>query len=165
MPRDGMLLTQGGTLCLDLSSTVGWCYAATETALPFTGFWKLPVFGGEGARYAAFDEKLADIFERWQPVRLFLEAPIPIPALNNFRAAAQQFSLRGITYAEAYRSSCSVEEIDVLSVRRAVLGSSSMSSDVAKKAVVAHCRAQGIMVANHHAGDAAMLWLWHKRGS
>jgi len=164
MPRDGLIMTQGGTLCLDLSSTVGWCYAATETALPFTGFWQLPRLGGEGARYAGFDEKLADIFERWQPTRLFLEAPIPLPALNNFRATAQQFGLRALAFAEAHRSSCSVDEVDVLTVRRAVLGSSSMSSDVAKKAVVKACRDRGIMVANHHAGDATMLWLWHKRG-
>jgi len=163
MPRDGtVVLDQGGVLCLDLSSTIGWCYAAPGVMIPKTGFFRLPVLGGEGARYAAFDEKLADIVECWEPRQMLLEAPIPLPAMNNFRAAAQQFGLRALVYAEGHRSSCTISEIDVLSARREVMGSGSMSSDVAKKLVVRFCHEKGIKVANHHAGDAAILWLWHR---
>jgi hypothetical protein len=148
----------------DAADTVGWCYAAPGAALPETGFWRLPVIGGEGGRYSAFDERLAEVVEQWRPQKLLLEAPLPLPAMNNFRSAAQAFGLRALTYAEAHRSSCAVTEVDVLTVRRAVMGAAanSMSSKRAKVLVPKFCQSQGIRVVNDHAGDAAMLWLWYR---
>lgn len=149
-----------GIFALDLGSTVGWAYGHPGGE-PTFGVWVLPRLGGEGARYASFENELGDALEDLAPRYLILEGHLPLPALNNVAAARQQFGLRAGAYSEAYRASCAVSEVDVHTVRREVMGVSRLSSDVAKREVLQHCRRiRGWKVTNHNAADALLLWKW-----
>jgi Holliday junction resolvasome RuvABC endonuclease subunit len=153
----------GGTLALDLSSTVGFAYGRDGDRPTLFGDWVLPHIGGEGMRYAAFEDSLAAFIDQHAPASLVLEAPLPLPAQTAFRSAAQQFALRGIAFAEGWRASASVSEIDALTVRAEVMGQRRFSKDIVKREVVAYCRKRGIRVSSHHQADAVLVWIWHRQ--
>lgn len=146
---------------MDLSSTVGAAYGELEAINPVFCTWRLPHVGGEGARYTAFENVLADFMTKIEPSRIVLEAPLPLPAMNNRRSAFQQITLRGIAYIEAYRGSCMISEIDSLTVRMMFLGHR-VSHDVAKKEILRYCHKRGLKVSDHHQSDAALVWLWYQ---
>jgi hypothetical protein len=155
------IIAPGGLLALDLSSTCGYAVGPLAARVPtLTGTWHLPHTGGEGARYTALANELAEALMLWRPSRLVLEAPLPLPAQTTFRSAAQQFGLRAIAYSEGYRASCVVSEIDCLTVRAEVMGQRRISKDIAKREAVLFCKRRGIGVNSHHAADAALVWLW-----
>ena len=155
---------KGGILALDLASVVGWCYGLAGTSIPRCGAWQLQKLGGEAARYASFQKKLAPVMERLRPSHLMLEAPLPLPAMNNWLAACQAFGLRAVALAEAWYASCPHSEVDAQTVRAEVMGSRPPREE-AKQQVVAWCVRQGWAVAAcgdhaHHAADACLLWRW-----
>jgi Holliday junction resolvasome RuvABC endonuclease subunit len=150
----------GGILALDLASTVGWAHGGLADAAPKFGIWMLPQGQGEGARYAAFENALAAAMDRIQPERLILEAPLPLMAQTQARTAQQQYTLRGIAFAEAWRASVPIMEIDALTVRREVMGQGRFSKDTVKREVVRYCRVRGWRVPDHNAGDACLTWEW-----
>lgn len=154
----------GGVLCLDLSSNVGWAYAAIDAREPSFGVWRLPKIGGEGARFAAFENEMAAAMDRWSPSALVLEAPLPLAALcgvSTLKVVAQQLTLRGIAYAEAWRASIPISEVSSDIVRLAMLGQSRFAKNTVKIEVVAYCRARGWKVPDHNAADACLVWAWH----
>lgn len=153
-------LPPGGVLALDLSSTTGWAYGQIGDRDPAFGVWHLPHSGGEGRRYASFENELAAAMDRWAPANLILEAPLPLMAQTHARTAQQQYTLRGIAYAEGYRASASVSEIDALTARAEVLGRGRFSKDTVKREVVRYCRGRGLKVPDHNAGDAVVIWTW-----
>jgi hypothetical protein len=152
----------GGVLALDLASTVGWAYGVIDAPAPLFGCWKLA--WGEGARYASFENELAAALEEHRPGEIVLEAPMRLAALcgvSTLRVVAQQLTLRGIAFAEAWRASLPPpEEISAEDVRRAMLGQSRFAKDTVKREVVAYCYARGWRVPDHNAGDACLLWAW-----
>jgi Holliday junction resolvasome RuvABC endonuclease subunit len=154
----------GGILALDLSGTVGWAYGAPDDAAPHFGCWHLPYVGGEGGRYAAFENVLAETIASFAPARLVLEAAMSLPALaaaSTFKVVCQQLTLRGIAYSEAYRASIPISEIDSYTVRYAMLGTGHFSKGTVKREVVSYCRNRGWKVPDHNAGDACLVWAWH----
>lgn len=154
-------LPLGGVLALDLASTVGYAYGDLAERLPVAfGIWKLPKVGGEGARYAAFENMLSAMCERVRPSKLILEAPLPLMAQTQGRIAQQQYTLRGFAYAEGYRQSATVLEVSADLVRNALLGRSRFGTDKVKVEVVAYVRRLGLRVPEHNSADAAMVWLW-----
>jgi hypothetical protein len=155
-------LPPGGTVAFDLSGTVGWCYAPDWMAVPASGQWELPHWGGKGAKGAAFLNLLEPFMDRYQPTHMVLERVLPLPAMNNWSVAYQQFGLGWMAWAEAYRASCAVTEIDALTVRSDIMGQRRFSKDTVKREVVAYCRRRGIKVTSHHAADAVLCWLWHR---
>jgi hypothetical protein len=163
MPRDGegepRLVLTGGVLALDLSSAVGWAYGHQPQELAH-GTWQLPMVGGEGARGAAFAERLAELLEEVEPAHLVLEAPLPPLAQTNMRSARQQYGLTWQAHTEAWHARCAVSEINAQAVRDELLGCR-YSKDVVKREVLRYCHRRGIKVATHHAADAALVWLWH----
>jgi Holliday junction resolvasome RuvABC endonuclease subunit len=143
---------------------VGWAYGGPIDIAPSFGCWRLPKIGGEGARYAAFENELADAMDRFSPSRLVLEAPLSFQALLGVSTAVvmkQQYTLRGIAYAEAWRASVPISEVSSDIVRLAVLGQARFAKDKVKAEVVAHCRGLGLDVPDHNAGDACLVWIWH----
>jgi len=102
----------------------------------------------------------------WAPSRLVLEAPLSFQALlgvSTARVMAQQYTLRGFCYAEAWRASVPIEEVSSDIVRLEILGQSRFAKDAVKRAVVAHCRGLGIRVPEHNSADAVLTWLWLTR--
>jgi hypothetical protein len=154
---------QGGVLALDLSGTVGLAYGPDEHDRPLlTAQFALPVIGGRGAKAAAAENLLDAIFAGYAPTRLVLATPLPLPALNNYGSAYQQFGLAWAAHAAAYRAECQVSAQDEQTVRSEMLGRPRYAKGGAKDAVLAYCRRMRIQVAGHHAADAAVLWLWHR---
>lgn len=159
-----MSAAQGGVLALDLSSCVGWAFGHVHAVAPTFGVWQLPYIGGEGARYVAFENELAEFMEVMRPSWIVLEAALSLQALasvSTIRVVRQQLTLRGIAYAEAYRASVPISEIDSYSVRLAMLGTGRFAKETVKREVVGYCRRQGWMVPDHNAGDACLVWGWH----
>jgi Holliday junction resolvasome RuvABC endonuclease subunit len=153
----------GGVLALDLSSMVGWAYGQIADPTPRFGCWRLPYEGGEGARFAAFENELIEAMETLKPARLVLEAPLSLQALcgvSTLKVVAQQLTLRGIAYAEAWRASVPIGEISADAVRLAMLGQSRFAKNTVKREVIAYCRARGWRVPDHNAGDACLTWAW-----
>jgi Holliday junction resolvasome RuvABC endonuclease subunit len=154
----------GGVLALDLASTVGWAYGAIDDQDPVFGCWRLPHIGGEGARYVAFENELAAAIATLQPARLILEASMTLQALaasSTIEVVRQQITLRGIGYAEAYRATLPISEVDAYTVRLEVLGTGRFPKDTVKGEVVRYCQRRGWRVPDHNAGDACLVWLWH----
>lgn len=152
----------GGVLALDLSGTTGWAYGSPGMA-PRFGCWKLPMIGGEGCRYAAFENVLADAVATFAPGQIVLEASLSLQALasaSTIEVARQQLTLRGLAYSEAYRASVLITEIDAYSVRLAMLGTGHFKKGAVKREVIAYCRTRGLNVPDHNAGDAVLTWLW-----
>jgi hypothetical protein len=149
-------------LALDLSSHVGFAYGHLDCTMPHFGTWHLPQKGGEGGRFAAFENVLADTMDQFGPSSLLIEKHLPLPALNNTPAARQQFGLRAFCYAEAWRASVPVSEIDAQYLRYALMGQR-LSRDIAKREVMQYCRKRGWKVLDDHSADACLLWEWHRR--
>lgn len=155
---------QGGVLALDLASTVGWAFGHPNDLDPLFGCWHLPRFGGEGGRYAAFENELAAFMAEHEPSYMVLEAAFSLQAFaasSTIAVARQQLSLRAIAYMEAYRASVPISEIDSDSVRFAILGRARFPKDTVKREVIAYCRRRTWKVPDHNAGDACLTWLWY----
>lgn len=154
----------GGVLALDLSRTTGWCYGVASDRVPAFGVWILPSVGGEGARYAAFENVLAAAMDAWCPSQVVLEAAFSLQALaasSNIAVARQQLTLRGLAYAEAWRAFARISEIDSYTVRSEVLGRGRFAKETVKREVIQYCRGRGWKVPDHNAGDACLVWAWH----
>jgi hypothetical protein len=155
----------GGTLCLDLARTTGAAYGTLDCFAPWFEDWHMPSVGGEGARFAALENEIVAAFERFHPCRLVLEAPIPLPAMNNRAAAWQQLGMRAIVRCIAYREAVAVTEVSATLVRSELLGFASAPGkpNAVKSHVLHFCRRKGWDVPSHNAGDACMLWEWQRR--
>lgn len=154
-------MMDGPILALDLASTVGWAAGHVGDLAPSFGTWHLPHMGGEGARYAAFENELAAAMDLLAPSHLVLEAPLPLWAQTTMRVTCQQLTLRGIAYAEGWRASCPVSEVSNEIVRSAILGRARYPKGTVKHEVVRYCRGRGFKVPDHNAADACLVWLWH----
>jgi hypothetical protein len=162
--RAGLLM--GGVLALDLAGVVGWAYGHLTDRNPAFGTWRLPHIGGEGARYAAFENELAEAMDEFAPSKMILEAPLSFQALlgvSTGRVMQQQYTLRGIALAEAWRASCAPSEVSSDIVRLELLGQSRFAKDTVKREVVRYCRQRGWRVPDHNAGDACMIWAWFQQ--
>lgn len=159
-------MTPKALLTLDLSSMVGWCYGPVANKSPQAwGTWELPHFGGRGAKGMAFQNELVMFLRKMRPSHILLESALPLPAMNHREAAFQAFGMAYLVYAEAYRESITVSEIDCWTARREVFGVAlrSMNPKYLKKEILRLVRGKGIEVKDHHAADAAALWLWNRQ--
>lgn len=157
---------EGGVLALDLAGIVGWAYGHVHQRRPIFGRWPLPKVGGEGGRYATFENELAAAMERLHPSAMVIEAPLSFQALLGHSDAAtvqQQYTLRGIAYMWGYRDRCRVSEVSADLVRYEVLGQSRFPKGEVKGHVVRWCMRHGMNVPDHNAGDAVLTWEWHRR--
>lgn len=147
----------GGIFALDLSSRIGWCLA-DRGCRPIYGFWQLPKIGGEGARFASAENEIAQALLVHQPHVVVVEAPLPLPALNNRESAFQQIGLRAIAYSEGWRASTKVFEVDAYTVRKEMLGTGRSSKDEnIKTKVLRYCHERGWSVVDDNVGDALLL--------
>lgn len=154
---------EGGVLALDLSAVIGLAYGPEANRVPLlTGQFALPAIGGRGAKAAAAENLLDEVMQTYQPGTLVLAVPLPLPALNNWDSAYQQFGLAWAAYGAAWRANCGVTAVDEGTVRHEMLGRSRYQKGGVKQAVLAYCRQMHVGVVGHHAGDAAVLWLWHR---
>jgi hypothetical protein len=162
MPPEG----QGGLFTLDLARITGWAYGPLHWNAPWFGDWHLPFEGGEGCRFAAFENELTDALAEFRPASLILEAPINLPAMTNRAAMWQQLGLRAIARCNAWRENVPVSEVSADTVRVEVLGLSRVPGhpDAIKRHVEYWCRRKmGWKVPSHNAGDACVLWEWGRR--
>jgi Holliday junction resolvasome RuvABC endonuclease subunit len=154
----------GGVLALDLSSNCGVAYGPIDSQRPWFACWRLPRTGGEGARYAAFENELAAAMDAMQPSHIVLEAALSLQALasvSNIAVTRQQLTLRGVAYMEGYRASVAVTEVSSDIVRYAMLGQSHFKKGTVKSEVIRYCRERGIDVWDDNAADAILTFLWH----
>ena len=85
---------QGGVMTIDAAGITGWAYGPTSWVMPWFGDWVLPFDGGEGCKFAAFENELIDACEQFLPEKIVLEAPINMPAMTN-RAATNTKTRNG----------------------------------------------------------------------
>lgn len=156
---------QGGVMTIDAAGITGWAYGPTSWVMPWFGDWVLPFEGGEGCKFAAFENELIDACEQFLPEKIVLEAPINMPAMTNRAAMWQQLGLRALVRSNAWRRRIAVTEVSADIVRGELLGFCRVPGkpDAIKKHVVNFCRKRGWKVPSHNAGDACMLWEWHRR--
>jgi len=152
-----------GVLALDLSQRTGWAYGRLDQPIPETGRWVLPDIGGRAARFCALHDMLDDHMERWKPIQMVIEAPLPPQAQTHTNSALQQYGLDAVVRMVGFWWGVPVVAIDSWTARHEVAGIRRTSDDTVKKSVFAFCRRLGIKVDSHDAADAAMLWLWFKR--
>jgi Holliday junction resolvasome RuvABC endonuclease subunit len=150
-------------LALDLASNVGWALGGEPGARLMCGTLVLPHIGGEGARFAAFENELADMMTVHRPTHLVVEAPLPLPAQNNAEVARQQLGLRAFAYSEAYRAAVPVHEVDAYTMRKDVLGTGRFPKGKVKEVVFKWARDQGHDVPDHNAADACVLLTYFAR--
>jgi Holliday junction resolvasome RuvABC endonuclease subunit len=149
----------GGIFALDLSRNCGWAYGRPGRK-PINGTWVLPFIGGAGAVFCSFENTLAEALEFHAPAHVVVEAPLPLPALNNAEVARQQLGLRAFAMSECYRASIPFHEMDAYTVRRDILGTGRFAKGTVKREVIAWCRRQGIDVPDDNAADAVVLFTY-----
>lgn len=164
MPFD---LARQMVVALDLAGTVGIAYGDPRESLPQFERWHLLRDQGEGARYASFENSLAELIERVQPTQMVLEASLSLAALaacSNYQVMCQQITLRGIARLWGWRGSCAVSEVDARTVRVEVAGLKwGLSRDLAKREVMRFCHQRGLKVPDDNAADACLIWFWHRQ--
>lgn len=150
-------MIQGGILCLDLASIVGWAYGHKGDQ-PSYGTW---VLRGKqlGQRFVGFENELIRSIETYRPRLIVMEAPLPPVRQASMFVARQQFGLAAYVEGEAYRAGITVREMPFDMVRKAVLGRGRFGgTERAKAAVMAWCRNEGWNPHDDNAGDALCLW-------
>lgn len=141
----------------------GWAYGLIDDRDPTFGCWQLPHEGGEGGLFASFENELMAAMAALQPGRLILEKPLSFQALlgvSNMKVMAQQLTLRGFAFAEAWRADVPISEVSSDVVRLAMLGQSRFKRGEVKGEVFRYCHARGWKVPDHNAGDACLTWAW-----
>jgi hypothetical protein len=157
-------IPQGGVLAFDLSSVIGWAYGSSQGMRPLSGTWRLQQ-SSEAMRLLSAENEIYAAIERFLPRLIVVEAPLPLPAMNNRAATYQQLGLRAVVLIEAARARVPVQEVGALVVRGDLLGPQSRKlhrADV-KRAVMAWCRGHGWHVADDNVGDALLLLAWTLR--
>jgi hypothetical protein len=158
------LPTPHGTLALDLGyRTVGWACGLLVNRNPAFGSWSLPTVGGEGAKFAAFENELSAAMEIFQPSDVIAEAMLPLMAIIGRTDAAtyrMQAGLRAFAASEAWRGSAAFLEIDAFTARNEVIGRGHFPKGHAKTEVIRFCRDRGWPVADDHQADACITWRW-----
>ena len=155
----------GGILALDLARVTGWCYGTALANMPVVGSWVMPLEGGEGCRFASFENELIAAVETFQPSHIYAEAPLPLAAMNNRASAWQQLGMRAFVRSVGYRYAIPVGEISADMVRMELLGMSRVVGNPAgiKTRAVLWCKRAGIAVSDHNQADAVLLWEWARR--
>jgi Holliday junction resolvasome RuvABC endonuclease subunit len=160
-----MKLPRGGLLALDLARFIGVAYGPLTERIPIhSDTWEMPKFGGTGCIGYSFQETLFEFLKEVKPGHIIMESTLPLPALNNRSAALQAFGMAYMVYAEAYNQSISVSEIDAITARREVLGTTlmGMTDKHRKTEILKRIRQKKIDAKRHDAADAAVIWLWHR---
>lgn len=153
----------GGILTYDLGQHVGWAYGHSTDNRPEFGGLLLPKWGGEGGRFAAFENEVADHVSLFKPKHIRMAAPLHHMAGNSRESVQQQLGLRAIVLSEAYRGSASAGEIDEYQARLEVLGTGRFAKGEAKAAVVRWCKTQDWHPGTHDQGDALVIWEYFRR--
>lgn len=143
-----------GTLCLDLSLSIGWAFGLHEDDAPRCGVWLLPSSADLGRRYAALGNELADAIALFQPRLVLMEAPL----VRQDRSARLLLGLAAHVESTCYRWGVECMETHSSTARKAVLGRGTFPTGEAKAAVMAWCRAQGWAFPDDNAADALCLW-------
>jgi hypothetical protein len=156
---------KGGIFTLDLARITGWAYGCANWRSPMFGTWHMPLIGGEGMRFAAFENELEAALEELEPLSIVCESPLPLPAVTNRAAVQQQLGMRAFVKAACYRASIECTEVSADLVRMELLGFCRAPGrpEAIKNHVVAYCRRKGWKVPDHNAGDACLLWEWKRR--
>ena len=153
----------GGIIAFDLAGCVGWAYGHERDNAPAFGSFFLSRLG-EAQRYCSAENEIEDLFRHFRPAHMIMESTLSIQAMarhSSQQIANQQITLRGIALIASWREGpCSASEIDVHSVRRETLGTSSLSTDQAKRLAVRTCRRWGWAVTDHNQADACLVWRW-----
>jgi Holliday junction resolvasome RuvABC endonuclease subunit len=156
-------------LALDLSGMVGWCVGPVGALVPEFGAWPLPPWSSPdelGRTIASYENELLRAFDKYDPVRVAIEAPFLTSSAGgktNAHTMTQQIGLYTATLAAAYRWKVWPVQHASSTVRAKVIGRGRFAQGEAKEAVTAWCYRKGWQVPDHNAGDAAVLWQFETR--
>lgn len=147
-------------LALDLAQRTGWAIGRFTDLRPETGVWVLPRDDGldyVGARVMALENELIPALDRWAPGFVVMAEPF---IARNIAECESSFGLAGIVRSECRRRMIRILRQPESTVRKEVLGRGTGPTEEMKERVRAWCFAQGIEIADHNAGDAAVFWRW-----
>ncbi len=153
----------GGILTYDVGISTGWAYGHSTDNEPTFGGLILPVMGGEGAKFAAFENEVAGHMDLFQPKHVRCAVPLHHMAGDSRASVQQQLGLRALVVCEAYRASAAYGEVDEYTARLEVLGTGRFKKGTVKPIVLAWCRKQGWSPGTHDQGDALVLWEYFRR--
>lgn len=147
-------------MACDIASTSGFALDGPD-GKPRGITFKLPGGGNDlGLAGLAFSEFMHGVASMQRPDVIAIEAPV---LGNGGDKVFTSELLIGLAFiAEVVASSLSIRTVrgNVQTVRKAVLGRG--RPDDPKRAVIAHCRAQGWGPKNDNEADAMVLWKWTK---
>ena len=147
-------------LAIDLGQITGWSIGSFIEVRPTTGVWPLPV--ARGPRLVALENTLIRWMDRWtregHDIRFVMHAAPFIG--RNMHEVRQGIGALGILEAECERRGIRCMEQHESTVRKDVLGRGQGKSEAMKALVMRWCDIEGISVADHNAGDSAVLWRW-----
>lgn len=145
---------------IDLGRTTGFAHGLFGAVCPAFGSWPFSAkdpLDPVGRRIANFDNTLARAFDEWAPSHVVAAEPVPA---RNMGEAIATFGMLGQLRAECWRRQIPLLVQPEGTVRKEILGRGTGPTDVMKDLVLAWCRAEGLEVPDHNAGDAVILWRW-----
>ena len=147
-------------VAFDVAQRTGWAAGRFNDQRPETGVWILPAKDGldvVGARIMSLENELIPALDRWQPLYVVMAEPFPS---RNMAETESGFGLQGLIRSECRRRSILILRQPESTVRKEILGRGHAPTDQMKRLVAQWCNHQGIAIADHNAGDAAVLWRW-----
>lgn len=146
---------------------------ATETGIADGIAGKIPALSVLRLRHDP-DEDHDDLFRRaalwlWRrisvaaPDFLVIEAPVPphrAKGFTTYNTSALALGLNGLYVGIARAAGVHVITAPIRTWRKGVLGRGDLPGEVAKRAMVKHCRLLGWDAPDHNAAEAAGIWLW-----
>jgi hypothetical protein len=147
-------------VAIDLGRVTGWAHGPFSAVQPEFGSWPFPAkdpLDAVGARIAALDNTLSRHFDLWSPSHVVAAEPIPA---RNMGEAIASFGMLGQLRAECWRRQIEILVQPEGTVRKEMLGRGTAPTDAMKDLVLAWCKANGLDVPDHNAGDACVLWRW-----
>jgi Holliday junction resolvasome RuvABC endonuclease subunit len=150
-----------GLLSLDLGSVTGFAVGDVTDAVPYCDSWELPLSDPMdllGARVAALENTLGPFLVEWAP------AVVVMALAFTGRNAADQDAMGayyGMVRSECWRHDVRVLVQPEITVRTEVHGRGKHRTSAEwKQLAMIWCKRNAIIVPDHNAADAAVLWCW-----
>lgn len=102
--------------------------------------------------------ELRNTFEEFEPVEVFVEAPIHGKKADKIATREFLIGLRAIAYAAAFSSGSGVCQFQVSTIRKHFIGIGNLPRAEAKRAVMVRCKQLGWIADDDNQADAAAVW-------
>lgn len=145
-------------LALDLGINIGWASGDDQATAPRCGFDR-PKGADLGAFCCSYADWLARLLTAEEPAELAVEGGTPVQTIKSPDIAEKMVGVLAVTSMLAYRRRIPMKLTNVMTIRKAVVGTGRADDALIMRAMVE----LGCTPTSSHAADACAAW-FHRVG-